>query len=129
MALTPCHCFFQCYVDEGFLSLKLLIRSQDAFLGAPYNIASYALLTHILARATDLQVGRLIVSFGDAHIYLNHLKQAEELLSRCSDATMSCDMPTLVINTENTVFDKYEPNDFKVIGYDPLPAIHAPIAV
>lgn len=130
MSLTPCHCFFQCYVDEGKLDLSVMLRAADFFIGTPYNIAQYALLTHILARATGLRVGRLIVNFvGDAHIYLNHLKQVEELLSRCNDKTMYDDMPTLVINTENTVFDKYEPNDFKVIGYDPLPAIHAPIAV
>ena len=129
MRLTPCHCFFQCYVDSGKLHLKLVQRSWDVFLGAPYNIASYALLMHILARETGLFVGRLIIEAGDAHIYKNHLPQVEELLSRCNSYTQFQPMPALVFNTENTQFDKYAPTDFSLVGYNPLPAIPAPVAI
>ena len=129
MNLTPCHCFFQCYVDCGYLHLKLVQRSWDVFLGAPYNIASYALLMHILARETGLFVGRLIIEAGDAHIYKNHLPQVKELLSRCNSHTQFQPQPALVFNTENTAFDGYAPSDFSLVGYNPLPAIHAPVAV
>jgi len=129
MNLTPCHCFFQCYVDSGKLDLKLVQRSWDVFLGAPYNIASYALLMHILARETGLFVGRLIIEAGDAHIYKNHVSQVRELLERCNSHTQFRPDPTLLIATENTAFDGYEPTDFKLIGYNPLPPISAPVAV
>lgn len=129
MSLTPCHAFFQCYVDNGYLDLVMYQRSWDTFLGASYNIAQYALLNHIIARATGLQPRRLIINAGDAHIYLNHKEQVKELLSRCDFDTMYGKMPTLVIDTDNTTFDKYEPKHFKLVGYEPLPPIHAPIAV
>ena len=106
-----------------------MLRASDALLGLPYNIASYALLMHILARETGLFIGRLIIEFGDAHIYKNHLPQVKELLSRCNSHTQFRPDPALLIDTENTAFDAYEPTDFKLIGYNPLPAISAPVAV
>ena len=124
MALAPCHCFFQVYVRDGRLSLKLYQRSADLFLGVPFNIASYALLTHLLAHQTGLKPGKFIHSFGDAHIYLNHMDQVQQQLRR-----HPMDLPKLHIYTQHDDISKYEFGDFILEGYDPWPAIKAPVAV
>ena len=124
MALAPCHCLFQFYVAEGRLSCQLYQRSADAFLGVPFNIASYALLTHMMAQATGLQPGDFVHSFGDAHLYLNHLEQARLQLSRDPRP-----LPRLRLNPAvRSLFDfRYE--DVAIEGYEPHPAIRAPVAV
>lgn len=124
MALAPCHCLFQFYVAEGRLSCQLYQRSADAFLGVPFNIASYALLTCMMAQATGLEAGDFVHSFGDLHLYSNHLEQARLQLTRPPRS-----LPTLVLNPRvKSVFDfLYE--DILVEGYDPAPAIKAPVAV
>jgi thymidylate synthase len=124
MALAPCHCLFQFYVAEGRLSCQLYQRSADVFLGVPFNIASYALLTHMMAQATGLQPGDFVHSFGDAHLYLNHLEQARVQLSRDPRP-----LPRLRLNPAvRSLFDfAYE--DIVVEDYDPHPAIKAPVAV
>ncbi|MFY8151788.1 MAG: thymidylate synthase, partial [Hyphomicrobiales bacterium] len=124
MALAPCHCLFQFYVAEGRLSCQLYQRSADAFLGVPFNIASYALLTVMVAQSTGLQPGTFVHSFGDAHIYLNHLEQVREQLGRAPRA-----LPHLRLDpTVRSLFDfRYE--HFALEGYDPHPAIKAPVAV
>lgn len=124
MALTPCHCLFQFYVANGKLSCQLYQRSADLFLGVPFNIASYALLTLMIAQEVGLQPGEFVHSFGDAHIYSNHFQQVEEQLSREARP-----YPTLKLNPEKrSVFDfVYE--DFDVIGYNPHPRISAPVAI
>ena len=124
MALPPCHTLFQFYVAEGKLSCQLYQRSADTFLGVPFNIASYALLTMMLAQVCNLEPGDFVHTFGDAHIYNNHLEQTELLLSRDIRP-----LPTLKINPEiNDIFSfKYE--DFELLNYDPHPTIKAPIAV
>lgn len=124
MALAPCHAFFQFYVANGKLSCQLYQRSCDVFLGLPFNIASYALLTHMLAQQCDLEVGEFIWTGGDVHIYSNHFEQVETLLQREPKA-----LPTLrFARRPDSLFDyKYE--DFIINGYDPHPPIKAPVAV
>ncbi len=124
MALPPCHCLFQFYVADGKLSCQLYQRSADLFLGVPFNIASYALLTMMLAQCCDLQVGEFIHTLGDTHLYLNHLDQAREQLSRTPG-----ELPTMIINPSvRSIFDfVYE--DFELVNYHPQPHIKAPIAV
>ena len=124
MALAPCHCLFQTHVANGKLSLQLYQRSADLFLGVPFNIASYALLTHMLARETGLEVGDFVWTGGDVHLYSNHLEQAREQLSREPRA-----LPTLKIEDRGQGLFDYEPPDFSFEGYDPHPHIKAPVAV
>ncbi len=124
MALPPCHCLFQFYVANGKLSCQLYQRSCDIFLGVPFNIASYSLLTHMVARQCDLEVGDFVWTGGDCHIYKNHFEQVELQLSRTPRA-----YPKLVINRKPfSIFD-YKFEDFVIEGYDPWPHIKAPIAV
>ena len=124
MALPPCHCLFQFYVSNEKLSCQLYQRSADIFLGVPFNIASYALLTMMIAKITNLELGEFIHTFGDAHLYTNHLSQAEEQLSR-SPRTL----PKMIITSNpKSIFD-FEYEDFVLEGYDPLPLISAPVAV
>jgi thymidylate synthase len=124
MALAPCHALFQFYVADGRLSCQLYQRSADVFLGVPFNIASYALLTLMVAQVTGLKPGEFIHTLGDAHLYLNHLEQAREQLSRTPRA-----LPVMRLNpaVKDLLAFRYE--DFTLEGYDPLPAIRAPIAV
>lgn len=124
MALPPCHCLFQFYVAEGKLSCQLYQRSADIFLGVPFNIASYSLFTHMIAQVTGLTVGDFVHTLGDAHLYLNHLEQAKLQLSREPKA-----IPTLKLNPERKGIFDFVFADFTIEGYDPHPAIKAPIAV
>ncbi|HSN72677.1 MAG TPA: thymidylate synthase [Steroidobacteraceae bacterium] len=124
MALTPCHALFQFWVAEGRLSCQLYQRSADIFLGVPFNIASYALLTHMVAQQCDLDVGDFIWTGGDCHLYVNHLEQADLQLSR-----KPFPLPRLAIRRRPpTIFD-YEYEDFEIVGYESHPAIRAPVAV
>lgn len=124
MSLTPCHALFQFWVAQGRLSCQLYQRSADIFLGVPFNIASYALLTHMFAQQTDLEVGEFIWTGGDCHLYLNHLDQADEQLRRTPMA-----LPRLVINRKPPSIFEYDYADFTVLDYQSHPAIKAPIAV
>ena len=124
MALAPCHCLFQTQVAAGRLNLQLYQRSADIFLGVPFNIASYALLTHMLARECGLEPGVFVWTGGDVHLYTNHLEQAELQLSRDPRA-----LPRLVLNDRGQGLFGYEPEDFAFDAYDPHPHIAAPVAV
>jgi len=124
MALAPCHALFQFYVSEGRLSCQLYQRSADIFLGVPFNIASYALLTQMIAQVTDLEPGEFIHTFGDAHLYCNHLQEAELQLSRDPRP-----LPTLKINPAVTSLFDFSHEDFELIGYDPHPHIKATVSV
>lgn len=123
MALPPCHTLFQFYVNDGKLSCQLYQRSGDLFLGVPFNIASYALLTHLIARETGLEVGEFIHTLGDAHIYSNHVEQVKTQLSRQPVAG-----PQLEITSDKSIFE-IDTKDIRVTDYNPQPAIKAPIAV
>ncbi|MEI2383781.1 thymidylate synthase [Breoghania sp. JC706] len=124
MALAPCHCLFQFYVADGKLSCQLYQRSADVFLGVPFNIASYALLTLMVARATGLEPGDFVHTLGDAHLYSNHLEQAELQLSRAPRP-----LPKMVLNPEVHDLFGFRFEDFRLEGYDPHPHIKAPVAV
>lgn len=124
MALPPCHLLFQFYVAQGRLSCQLYQRSADIFLGVPFNIASYALLTLMMAQATGLKPGEFVHTLGDAHLYLNHLEQAQTQLAREPRP-----LPTLRLNPEKTSLLDFDFDDFELLNYDPHPSIKAPVAV
>lgn len=124
MALAPCHCLFQFYVSDGRLSCQLYQRSADIFLGVPFNIASYSLLTHMIAQVCGLQPGDFVHTFGDVHLYSNHVDQAREQLSREPKS-----LPTLQLNPSVKDLFAFTFGDIEILNYDPLPSIKAPIAV
>lgn len=124
MNLPPCHCFFQFYVSEGKLSLQLYQRSADCFLGVPFNIASYALLTMMMAQVCELEPGDFIHTLGDAHIYLNHIEQVEEQLLREPRP-----LPKMIINPDVKDIFSFKYDDFHLEGYDPWPAIKGVVSV
>ena len=124
MALPPCHTLFQFYVRDGRLSCQLYQRSADIFLGVPFNIASYSFLTHMVAQVCDLRVGDFVHTFGDVHLYSNHLEQAKEQLSREPRG-----LPQLKVNPEVKSIFQFTFGDFEILNYDPYPSIKAPIAV
>jgi thymidylate synthase len=124
MALAPCHTMFQFYVAEGRLSCQLYQRSADVFLGVPFNIASYALLTHMVAQVTDLEVGDFVHTLGDAHLYVNHLEQARTQLAR-----EPRDLPELWLDPAVRDLADFDLEHVKIAGYDPHPGIKAPIAI
>ncbi|MGM0658370.1 MAG: thymidylate synthase [Pseudomonadota bacterium] len=124
MALAPCHTMFQFWVADGRLSLQLYQRSADCFLGVPFNIASYALLLMMVARVTGLKAHEFIHTFGDAHLYLNHLEQARTQLQRTP-----CALPQMRLNPDRQRLEDFEFDDFELVGYQPHPPIKAPIAI
>jgi thymidylate synthase len=124
MALPPCHCLFQFYVAGGKLSCQLYQRSADIFLGVPFNIASYAMLTHMIAHVTGLQVGEFVHTLGDAHLYLNHLEQTELQLARTPH-----ELPQLRFKRDVKALDDFQYEDFEILNYNPDAAISAPVAV
>ncbi|MCX4247360.1 thymidylate synthase [Paraliomyxa miuraensis] len=124
MALAPCHCLFQFYVARGRLSCQLYQRSADVFLGVPFNIASYALLTQMIAHVTELEPGEFVHTLGDAHLYVNHLEQARLQLEREPRPS-----PTMLIERRPASIFEYRYEDFELLDYDPHPAIKAPVAV
>ena len=124
MALAPCHAFFQFYVADGKLSCQLYQRSADIFLGVPFNIASYALLTHMVAQQTNLTPGEFIWTGGDCHLYSNHLDQVNLQLTRSP-----VELPKLAIHRQPESLFDYEYEDFEVVGYESHPAIKAPVAI
>ncbi len=124
MALPPCHCLFQFYVANGKLSCQLYQRSADIFLGVPFNIASYALLTQMMAQVCGYEAGEFIHTFGDAHLYLNHLEQADLQLSRAPKP-----LPRMIINPEIKDIFAFTFDDFELVGYDPHPHIKAQVSV
>ena len=124
MALPPCHCLFQFWVADGRLSCQLYQRSCDVFLGVPFNIASYSLLTHMLAQQTDLKVGDFVWTGGDCHLYLNHLEQADEQLQR-----VPLPLPRLAIKRRPPSMFDYEYEDFEILNYEAHPHIKAAVAV
>lgn len=123
-ALPPCHTLFQFYVNDGKLSCQLYQRSADIFLGVPFNIASYALLTHLIAKECDLDVGEFVHTLGDAHIYSNHFEQIKEQLNRPVHPA-----PKLILPAETKPLEEYDPADIKLEGYEPEGPIKAPVAV
>lgn len=124
MALPPCHCLFQFYVADGALSCQLYQRSADIFLGVPFNIASYALFTHMVAQVVGLRVGDFIHTFGDIHLYLNHLEQADVQLSRAP-----LTLPKLVIKSDQQNINEFVYDDFEILNYEAHPHIAAKVAV
>ncbi|GEQ98610.1 thymidylate synthase [Iodidimonas gelatinilytica] len=124
MALPPCHCLFQFYVADGRLSCQLYQRSADIFLGVPFNIASYALLTMMMAQETGLRPGDFVHSFGDAHLYSNHVEQADLQLGRTPRL-----LPKMILNPQRTSLQAFQYEDFRLEDYDPHPHIKAPVAV
>ena len=124
MALPPCHLLYQFYVADGALSALLFIRSSDTFLGLPFNIASVALLTHMLAQQSGLEVGEIVITLGDAHIYSNHKEQVARQLERVPGV-----LPTLKINRQPASLFEYRYEDFELVGYEPQGHIAAPVAV
>ena len=124
MALPPCHCLFQFYVADGRLSCQLYQRSADIFIGVPFNIASYALLTHMVAHVTRLRAGEFVHTLGDAHLYLNHVEQAKAQLTR-----EPLPLPRLVIKRDVSNIDEFHFDDFEIAGYRSHPHIAAPVAI
>ncbi len=124
MALPPCHAFFQFYVADNRLSCQLYQRSADIFLGLPFNIASYSLLTMMVAQVTGLRPGEFIHTLGDAHVYVNHFEQAHAQLARTPRP-----LPHMQLNPDRTSLFEFDYNDFTLLGYDPHPALKAPVAV
>ena len=124
MALPPCHLLYQFYVAEGKLSAQLYIRSSDSFLGLPYNIASVALLTHMLAQQCELDLGDIIIATGDSHIYANHRQQVDTQLARQPRS-----LPKLIIKRQPATIYDYRFEDFDIVNYQPHPHIAAPVAV
>jgi thymidylate synthase len=124
MKLPPCHCFFQFYVANNKLSCQLYQRSADIFLGVPFNIASYALLTLMIAQVTNLAPGEFVHTLGDAHIYSNHIEQVKQQLSREAK-----DLPIMKINRHVKDIFSFKYDDFEILNYDPHPLIKAPVAV
>lgn len=124
MAIPPCHAFFQFYVADNRLSCQLYQRSADIFLGLPFNIASYSLLTMMVAQVTGLRLGEFVHTLGDAHVYVNHFEQAHAQLARAPRP-----LPRMQLNPDRTSLFEFDYNDFTLLGYDPHPALKAPVAI